>query len=61
MTWREFQLEPSALEDFSMNPDDLGRIPVGAECVGNFSMNPDNLERISVGAECIGRFFHESG
>ena len=36
MTWREFQLEPSALEDFSMNPDDLEGIPVGAECVGKF-------------------------
>ena len=36
MTLREFQLEPSALENISMNPDDLERNPVGAKCVGKF-------------------------
>ena len=36
MTWSEFQLEPGALENFSMNSDDLERFSVGAECVGRF-------------------------
>ena len=37
---REFQLNPSAFENFSTNPDDSERNPVESECVVKFFYEP---------------------
>ena len=54
-------MKPSALEENSMNPDDLEENFMKPSALEKNSMNPDDLEENSSEAECVGREFHGSG
>ena len=59
-------MEPNALEDFFMNPDDLERMTwrefqLEPNTLEDFSMNPNDLERISTHSDPTGILSKLSG